>query len=157
MTITLHRELSMKGLFEIAKMKQIAWPAYSLDQHIEWLNNMDEETIHYRLYINGNLETYCTTQNIDVEIDGNKQTILGIGNLCSRPMNFYGIYIFKEILKEGNIYMGFCLDKLLNYHLYLGFKETKSVDMPLIDLEKYKVVIYGLENYNLIKYTGKKI
>lgn len=154
--MTLHADISIHMLYDIAKLKHLAWPAYTVSQHLSWMmDNLKDDDEHHCIYHHG-LVAYINTFNIEAEIEGKKQSIMGIGNLCSKTDDLHGMNLYKQVLKKDKIYLGFSLNHILPYHLFIGFKVIENPDMPNIDLQKYKAIIYGSDAAN-VKYTGKRL
>lgn len=154
-----HRDLKAIDLYEIAKLKNMAWENYPIAEHMEWIiKNSNQEDLHFLKWKNGKLMAYMSLCNIEVIIDNKKILVHGSGNLCSENTG-YGFLLMNNILKMYNedTFIGFCRPHLINFYKHLGwyFPDKSKITAPNIDLEKYHLHTYNLY-YNNITYLNAR-
>ena len=117
-----HKDSCYCKLIEIARLKNKAWPKYSVGDHLLWMyENLKEKDIHILYYLDNVLCAYMNYICVKVKIDGKNEEITGVGNLCSLADNFAGFQLMKDCMRDKK-YIGFCKDELLSYYDYLGWK-----------------------------------
>lgn len=159
MVIKQHKDITITELMDIARTKQVAWPKYSFDSHLNWMDKvLTPDTWHYMYYVDGVLEAYLNIFNIDVEIDGLPAQINGFGNLCAlHNGRAYGSLLMKKSLNRINNALSFCIYDKVSYYRSFGweFVHRSMVEMPNVDTEQLRIMTYNMKFLKL-KYLGEK-
>ena len=79
----LHSELSKTDLEKIISIKKKHWN-YTSKEHENWISdNIFNDDIHVMMLENEILVGYMNLVNVEVIINNQKKSFLGIGNVCS--------------------------------------------------------------------------
>ncbi|HLN56055.1 MAG TPA: GNAT family N-acetyltransferase [Bacteroidales bacterium] len=139
-----HSEISEKELKEVIRIKQISWP-YNYEDQIKWLReNLKDDDIHVLLSLEGDYIGYLNLIKIDLIINGDNVSSLGVGNVCT---TIRGKGWGQELMMLSNNYIRknrktgllFCRDRLENFYGMCKWKK--------IDNSKLRV---GFENSRII-------
>lgn len=147
----LHSELSKTDLEKIISIKKKHWN-YTSKEHENWISdNIFNDDIHVMMLENEILVGYMNLVNVEVIINNQKKTFLGIGNVCSLIQGKgYGkkliLGVQKFIIKNNFKGILFCKDKLVDFY--------KKYDWSLIDLnvvksenlEKINIMVFNFKN-----------
>ena len=156
MVVKKHSELDVDDLVRIVKLKQQAWPKYSIYEHLKWISeNLKPDDLHCWVE---DFSAYCNMFNIEIELDGVKQNALGLGNLCSGNNMGAGALLMKQVMNDP-VYplLSFCNYDMVSYYKHFGWEFIhRSRCEFTIDLTDLRVMYYGPQ-FNKIKYTGNKI
>jgi hypothetical protein len=155
MVIIEHSKIEVDTLIQIVKLKQSAWPKYSIYEHMKWITeNLKPDDLHCYL---DDFSAYLNLINIDIELDGIKQSAVGFGNLCSGLNRGSGALLMKQVIAKQTLPMlSFCNYDLVSYYKHFGWEFIhRSRCEFTIDLIDLRVMYYG-SRFNKIKYTGNK-
>lgn len=159
-TQVIHGDITMRQYIDIAKLKAKAWPNYTLYEHMKWIvENTKDNHVHNMLYENNELHAYCCTMDVQTEIDGKATTMIGLGNLCSGNSRGAGALLMKQLIGKTNIpLLSFCNYEMVSYYKNFGwqFIHRSKLDMPNIDTQNIRVMVYNLGEFETLKYLGGK-
>lgn len=116
-----HCDLSKDKLLEIIDIKSVRWN-YSVDQHLDWIKkNIQADDKHILFYLENQLIAYTNLVNVIADINGEKTSFKGIGNVCTLVSGKgYGNLLMgaiNDVLTQNN-WKGilFCKDHLVKYY-----------------------------------------
>ena len=157
----LHKDISIGKLIDICEVKYKAWPQHTFASHMVWMqDNLIASDIHILYYSGESLEAYLNLFDKEIDVDGVKLKVKGFGNLCAKNNGrAYGSLLMKIVMDlYKDKFLSFCNDEYVNYYKHFGwtFAHKSKLEFPEVDLDSIRVMLYGIENYNLITYKGVK-
>ena len=149
-----HRDILFCQLVEIAQLKKLSW-VYPIESQIEWIEKNVKPWDYHLLMDNA----YCHLTPLILSVDNETKLGYGVGSVCTRePGKGYG----KELMNEVNKFIGFapgllfCRSRVVPFYSLYGWKVVdKSKLMLMINDDLFNTMIYGIKDYELIKYEGR--
>lgn len=151
-----HKDILFCQLVEIAQLKKLSWD-YPIYSQIEWIEKNVKPWDNHLLI--GNV-AYCHLTPVILHIDNQLKIGYGIGGVCTKESGKgYGAELMNEVSKYLSSIPGllFCNPRIIPFYEKYGWKVVDRSKLLLsINSDTFESMIYGINQYNLIKYEGRE-
>ncbi|WP_419237892.1 GNAT family N-acetyltransferase [Photobacterium leiognathi subsp. mandapamensis] len=153
--IVKHGNISKEILITICNIKSI-FGDYTLESQIKWLeDNLLNDDLHFLIYYKEKLVSYANIIKTELEVEGGKINVYGIGNVCVKEKyKGYGKILMSkvnEFIKHNNRSgILLCRKELVNFYNKNGWKLLTG------DNDGINLMIFNLDfNYINAQYKGR--